>query len=714
MSEYLYLLRIISHKGIFIPTRKVSWIVLIGLMILFLSAACAPSITETPEEVVQTPCPTCPQSSPLPPVIITATPEPSSTPAPRTLTICLGAEPDTLFIYQSSMLVANSVREAIYDGPIDQLGYGYQAVILEKLPSLADGDAHIEAVSVQLGDKVVNSAGDVVDLIEGERVRPYGCNREDCSVVFEGAPIDMSQLSADFTLLEGIRWSDGEPLKAADAVFGYEIAKQCEVYYGGWCVYDSLVERTAEFLALDGRSTRWSGLPGFLDPKYMTNFFHPLPEHQLRDLPIEEMAESEQVAIKPLGWGPYIIEDWGFGSEIRLVKNPNYYRANEGLPRFERLVFKFTGEYSMQNIGMLLSKECDIVDQDAQLEDALGLLLGLDQQDLLQAYVISGQAWEHFDFSLLHADYDNGYQPGVDRPDLFGDVRIRRAIAMCLDRERVINEAVYGLSEYEQPYLDPSHPLYDAVFGIGEAPNTYVPDDHPLYNPDIPVYSFSPGEANALLDEIGWIDHDQDSSTARIARSVSNVPDGKPLTFNYWTTTSDVRKRVAEILADSLAKCGIQINIEFWNSADFFELPDSPVITRNFDVVEFAWLSGFIPPCNLFLSENIPGDPEVTNPDGSQRFPQGWEGDNNSGYSSDAFDAACTAALAALPGQPEFEENHLLAQEIFVRELPVVPLFYRLRVTAAQADMCGYWMDPTADSDTWNIEEFGYGDECQE
>jgi hypothetical protein len=28
--------------------------------------------------------------------------------------------------------------------------------------------------------------------------------------------------------------------------------------------------------------------------------------------------------------------------------------------------------------------------------------------------------------------------------------------------------------------------------------------------------------------------------------------------------------------------------------------------------------------------------------------------------------------------------------------------------------MCGYWMDATANSDTWNIEEFGYGDDCDD
>jgi hypothetical protein len=38
------------------------------------------------------------------------------------LLLCLGAEPDNLFLYGGSMLVKNSVLEAIYDGPIDSSG----------------------------------------------------------------------------------------------------------------------------------------------------------------------------------------------------------------------------------------------------------------------------------------------------------------------------------------------------------------------------------------------------------------------------------------------------------------------------------------------------------------------------------------------------------------------------------------------------------------
>jgi peptide/nickel transport system substrate-binding protein len=341
------------------------------------------------------------------------------------------------------------------------------------------------------------------------------------------------------------------------------------------------------------------------------------------------------------------------------------------------------------------------------------LLVALDQQGLLQTHTVSGPVWEHFDFSLLHADYDDGFQLGRDRPDLFGDLRTRQAVARCLDRESVIKQVVYGMSDSDYQNLYPGGPIDVSSFGSSEASNAYIPVDHPLYNPGIPAYPFSPDEANALLEEVGWIDHDDDASTPRQANSIPNVPDGTLFEFDYLTTSSAQRKQTAQILIDSLSKCGIKVNTQHVDAVEFYELPGSPVFSRNFDVAEFAWLTGEIPTCELFLTENIPGDPEELNPDGAPRFPRGWEGENNSGYSSIEFDRACRAAAAALPGQQGFVEHHMLAQEIFTRDLPVIPLFQRLKVTAARADMCGYEMDATAISDTWNIEAFGLGDECE-
>ena len=192
------------------------------------------------------------------------------------------------------------------------------------------------------------------------------------------------------------------------------------------------------------------------------------------------------------------------------------------------------------------------------------------------------------------------------------------------------------------------------------------------------------------------------------------MPNGTPLVFNYWTTTATQRKQVATILTESLAQCGIQLNVEYFPAAELFaDPPDGLLFSRRFDMAEFAWLTGVKPPCDLFTAENIPGDPEALRPDGQPRFPKGWSGQNDTGYSNPEFDRACRTAQAALPGESGYVETNFKAQEIFAQDLPVIPLFLRLKVTASRADLCGYDMDPTARSDTWNIEGFDERVDCR-
>jgi peptide/nickel transport system substrate-binding protein len=66
--------------------------------------------------------------------------------------------------------------------------------------------------------------------------------------------------------------------------------------------------------------------------------------------------------------------------------------------------------------------------------------------------------------------------------------------------------------------------------------------------------------------------------------------------------------------------------------------------------------------------------------------------------------------MEALPGELGYVENHMLAQEIFNRDVPVIPLYLRILVAAARADFEGLIMDPTAGTEMWNIEEFNFGD----
>src|SRR5574341_487338 len=89
-------------------TRLLIILLITALMI----SACVPSApTETPV-AVETPVQTLP-------------PSPSITPTPvvRTLNICLGGEPNSLYLYGSPNSPARSVLSAIYDGPIDIVEY---------------------------------------------------------------------------------------------------------------------------------------------------------------------------------------------------------------------------------------------------------------------------------------------------------------------------------------------------------------------------------------------------------------------------------------------------------------------------------------------------------------------------------------------------------------------------------------------------------------
>jgi peptide/nickel transport system substrate-binding protein len=163
-------------------------------------------------------------------VVVTVEPEmPVEEPVdegPRTLVICQGQEPDQLYQYGGSMLAASHVMEAIRDGGVvgyDANSFGYQAVILEKLPSLADGDAVIQQVTVTAGDTIIDNAGNIVELAEGTMYRPAGCTSADCEVTYEGGDVEMDQIAATFKILPNVNWSDGTPVTARDSVYSFEL-----------------------------------------------------------------------------------------------------------------------------------------------------------------------------------------------------------------------------------------------------------------------------------------------------------------------------------------------------------------------------------------------------------------------------------------------------------------------------------------------------------
>lgn len=607
----------------------------------------------------------------------TAVPTPTALPE-RTLTVCLSQEPATLYPYGGSSTSMWSVLEALYDGPFDMLNNSVQPVILEKMPSLADGDAQLLPVDVSAGDEIVDAAGNLAVLDRGVVIRPSGCTASSCAVEWDGSsPLQMDQLQVTFKLLPDLKWSDGTSLKASDSVYSYNVAANSETP-----VSKDAILKTVSYLALDDQNVTWTGKAGYFPQQYNTMFWLPLPEHLWGALSPAELLTADLSSRSPIGWGPFVIESWVPGDHIELVKNPNYFRADQGLPKLDRLVYRFLGEETDNNLAALLTGECDVVDQNTLTDAELETAVDLQKNGKLNLYVGVGPEWEHVDFGIKPAAYDDGYNPYQDlRPDYFSDVRVRQAFAYCIDRQQINDRWLQGLSAVPASYLTPSHPAYDA---------------------DIIPLPFDPAEGSRLLDEVGWKNLTGDPLAPREAVGVANVPDGTKLSVNFATTEAVLRVKIAELMAESMAQCGIQLNVQYYTPGDLYAAgPDGILFGRNFDLAEFSWKSGTQSPCRLYETSQIP--------DAANQ----WIGTNVTGYSNPEYDAACQAASEAQIGQDESAlDLQKAVQQKFAQDLPVIPLYYRLQVAASRVDLCGLNLDVSARSALWNLEQIDYGENC--
>jgi peptide/nickel transport system substrate-binding protein len=255
---------------------------------------------------------------------------------------------------------------------------------------------------------------------------------------------------------------------------------------------------------------------------------------------------------------------------------------------------------------------------------------------------------------------------------------------MCIDRQQIVQ----ALFPDQSQVMD-----------------SYTSSANPLFNPQARQYLYDPAGGASLLQTAGWIDLDNDPLTPRIAQAVPGVVDGTPFQVDLLTQDTPERQQAAELIKESLAQCGIQVNVRNLESAELFAPgPDGLVFGRKFDLAQFGWDTSLEPPCELYTTRQIPGP--------YPQYPMGWGGANASGYSQPEFDSACATARNSLPDDPIHQEAHFQAQAIFAEDLPVLPLYSRFRIVAARPDLCGLQLDPQAHGVFWNIEGYNYGEEC--
>jgi peptide/nickel transport system substrate-binding protein len=601
---------------------------------------------------------------------VTTAVTPSPTPA-RLLTICLGREPASLFYYDATSIAAQDVLAAVYDGPVDIQGYIPHPVILEKLPSLADRDAIIKPVEVSGGNLIVDSSGDPVTLEAGVTYRPSGCTEAACAQDYPGdGTVQMDQLVLRFKLLPGLQWSDGTQLISSDSVYSYEVARSLPS-----SAQPSVISRTESYTALDETTLEWVGVPGFQDGFYQAKFFTPLPQHAWSSYTVEELHTQEISARKPLGWGPYIIDEWVSGDHLSLHKNPLYFRAGEGLPHFDNLVFRFVSNGD-EALDALLAGECDLVDRSVEFAPQSARLAELQKAGSVQVLYQDDAGWEQLAFGITPLDNQ--------RLSFFTSREVRQAVAMCVDREALVANQPAGVALLLDSYTSPANPLYD---------------------PQVQHYAFDATEASGLLEAAGWLDPDENPLTPRVAQGVQGIPDGTLFEVEYLVSPDAGEQADAKAIQKSLQACGMRTRIVTKDAQEYLAPgPQGQVFGRAFDLAQFAWAPALEPPCYLYLTDQIPGAyPE---------YPRGWGGANASGYSNPQYDQACQDALYSLPDSAQHQAEHFQAQEIFSQDLPVLPLYSHYSVIVSRPDMCSFTATSAVDSALWNLEGLDYGTGC--
>lgn len=595
-------------------------------------------------------------------------------PSQNVLTVCLGQEPNSLYPFGELNAAARSVLAAIYDGPIDTIGYEYQPAILTQLPSFDNGDAQVIKTTVQAGDTLVDAAGNLTQLTTGLRVRPAECRNDDCAITFDGnTPLEMDQMIVTYRLRPDLTWSDGTPLTADDSIYTFELQREANLN-------PYLIERTQTYEAADENTLQWFGIPGFIDPTYFMNIWQPAPKHTWSEFPASQLPDVDISSRTPIGWGPFAIAEWIPGESITLEKNPNYYRIRDGYPKLDGVQFRFIPDPDLA-LSELIAGRCDLIDPTINLEDHVGLLQEMQTADQAQMFVTTGTSMEWLGLGVVPASYDNGYDIQKDRQNFFADTYTRQALAYCLDRQTISTNILYGLTDVPTSYLPSSHPAFDSNIAV-------IPHD-----PEIGI---------SLLEQAGWLDSDDDPSTPRRAISVRNVAYNTPLVLKYQTTSTAQRRQVAAIIEASLAECGIGLNVEFLTPNELYSPgPAGALFGRQFDLAQYALgVESIEPPCSWFTSASIPSEANS------------WVGANITGYGNEAYDSACQTAQSSLREDPSYLPSYRETQILLSEDLPAIPLYARLRIAAARPDLCGFALDPTANPLS-NIETFGIGETCQ-
>lgn len=374
----------------------------------------------------------------------------------------------------------------------------------------------------------------------------------------EGALAESWEISPDktkitFTMREGLKWSDGQPLTVDDVVFTYN-----DIYLN-----ENIPTDTRDVLRvgkdrklptvkkIDNRRVEFS-VPEPFRPFLLNTGASILPAHILeksvktknKDGKVEFLNKwgvdtpPEEIIVN----GPYKLERYDTSQRIIFRRNPYYWRKDaQGKPQpyIERIIWQIV---ESTDTSLLQFRSGDL-DSIGVSPDYFSLLKVQEKQGNFKIYNGGPSSSTSFiSFNLNKGKRQN--QPLVDpiKSKWFNNVQFRQAVAYAIDRQTMLNNTFRGLGTPQNSPISVQSPYF--------------------LSPEkgLKVYNYNPEKAKELLLKAGFKYN---------AKNLLVDDQGNEVRFALLTNAGNkIRESMGSQIKQDLSKIGIQVDFTplAWNT----------------------------------------------------------------------------------------------------------------------------------------------------
>ncbi len=487
-----------------------------------------------------------------------------------------------------------------------------------------------------------------------------------------------------FTLREGLKWSNGEPLTTDDIVFSYN-----DIYLNEkipTSIRDVLRIGTSGALPsvnkLDERRVEFTIPEPFAPFLRVTGAIPIMPAHILQETVKSTDSNGNPKFLstwgtdtdprKIIGNGPYRMESFTPTQRAIFQRNPYYWRKDaqgNPLPYIERIVLQMIENTETQ----LLNFRNGGLDDLEVAPDAFELLKQEEKRRNFKIYnggVDTGTTFIAFN---LNKARNSKNQPLVDpiKSRWFNSVEFRQAIAHAIDRETMKNNVFRGLGELQNSFIYPKSPYYLSP------------------QAGLKAYDYNLPKAKEILLGAGFKYNDKGQLLDA---------DGNLVRFILLTNAErQTRGEMAAQIKQDLSKIGIQVDLQILSFNSYIEKVS---VSRSYDCYLGAFTGGIEPNSgfNIWNAEGalhtfnqgpIPGEPSL----------KGWE----------AADWERKISRLYVQGAQELDEARRKAiyaqtQRIAQDQLPFIYLVQPLSLTAVSDRVQGIKFSALGGA-FWNLYE---------